>query len=332
MDVRELPEDVRAAVGSSAMLAFKYHQQGYTGSLSLARHNDHAVLAAIAEQGELVTVLSRQGELLTRASYVIKANKKQFLEVLLPDNATLWSCLVSNKSVKPVEGKAGKLLIPLDATTDSASTVPVELVYFERHPKLSGIGRLDLHGPLLDVPTTVVNWLLYAPSDVKFLRLSGTMDKGAAAYAFLTDPFTQVAYAQTASGVSERGRDMLDRLNFKAGRQQWQRQASLVSANGDEASTEGALEAPAAPPSLSFEEMRKDFDQRLNETGILPLKIQLPASGRVQQFHRLMTTNEALQLHATFVHLPLPQVPWVAAILILGGVGGTLVYRQRFAK
>ena len=345
VDVKELPDAIRSAASSSAMLAFKYHQHPYSASLTLTRHDDHAVLAAIAEQGELVTVLSRQGELLTRASYLIKANKKQFLEVMLPNDATLWSCLVNGKSVKPVDGKEGKLLIPLDAMADSTSTVPVELVYFERYPQLTGIGQLNLQGPILDVPTTVSNWFVYTPSDVKFLRMSGTMDQGAARYAFLNEPFMQVAYAQERS--QEEGRAYLKRgLEISLGAISLGATKHIGSAYdpnyADSAYTrtagvggidEGKMDAPRAARQMeSFSELQKDFDRRSKESGILPLKIQLPAAGTIHRFHRLMTTNEALQLHATFVHVPMPQVPWIAVILILGGVGGTLMYRRRFAK
>ncbi|MBI3011575.1 MAG: hypothetical protein HYY58_03690, partial [Candidatus Omnitrophica bacterium] len=180
VDVRELPDLLRAAAGSPAILAFKYHQHPYRVTMSLTRHRDHPVLAAIAERGELVTVLSRQGELLTRATYLIKANKKQFVEVKLPAGATLWSCIVGGKSVKPVEGKEGTLLIPLDAMADGANTTPVEIVYFEQRPKLIRIGHVKLQGPTLDVPTTVANWSLYAPREIRFLNMSGNMDRGAA--------------------------------------------------------------------------------------------------------------------------------------------------------
>ena len=75
----------------------------------------------------------------------------------------------------------------------------------------------------------------------------------------------------------------------------------------------------------------REFAQRLQETGILPLKIRLPKSGTVYRFNRLMTTQDALKLDATFVHLPTPWVPFAAFGLLLVPVGGVAVTRFRRA-
>jgi hypothetical protein len=67
----------------------------------------------------------------------------------------------------------------------------------------------------------------------------------------------------------------------------------------------------------------------LQETGILPLKIRLPKSGTVYRFNRLMTTQDALMLDATFVHLRLPWVPFATVGLLLVPMGGLAIYRVR---
>ncbi|MBI4341769.1 MAG: hypothetical protein HY599_00205 [Candidatus Omnitrophica bacterium] len=325
VDVRELPDLLKGAMGSPALLAFKYHQHPYQVVIGLTRHEDHAVLAAIAERGELVTVLSRQGELLTRATYLIKANKKQFLEVALPDGATLWSCLVAGRSVKPVEGQAGKLLIPLDGATDSVQSVPVELVYFERRSGLTGVGRLTLRGPILDVPTTVANWSVFAPRDVKFLRMSGNLERGAAPFEFVDEPFIQVASAAEApmSQAVMVMQEREDRKNWKG----WLiAKRARVGTGGARYASHDALEEPqdqsvvgfalstnaSVTPSTDeqFAGMLGDLGGRLQESGILPLKIHLPKSGDLYRFNRLMTSQEALEIDATFVHI---RMPWVMA-------------------
>ena len=321
VDVRELPEPLRDAMGSPATLAFKYHQHPYRVSLALTRHDDHPVLAAIAERGELVTVVSRQGEVLTRASYLIKANKKQFLEVSLPEGATLWSCLVAGKSVKPVEGKERKLLVPLDAMTDAVTAVSVELVYFERRPELVRIGRLQLQGPVLDAPTTVSNWAVYAPREVAFLHITGNLERGAAAGDFVEEPFVpRMALA------SEGRRD--EEKSYGEKDDQMVGSARLKSAN-KQAAVAGQMEAASAPTSRVDSPLAMDRISRLQEAGIFPLKIRLPKSGSVYRFNRLMTTQEALRLTLTFVHVRLPQVPLAAFGLALMPVLGLATYRFR---
>ncbi len=342
VDVRELPEALSASMGSPAILAFKYHQHPYQVTLALTRHQDHAVLAAIAERGELITVLSQQGELITRATYLIKANKKQYLGVVLPKDATLWSCIVSGKSVKPVEGKNSELLVPLDAMTDSAEAVAVELVYFEERPELTGVGRFALQGPVLDVPTTIANWSVYAPNTVKFLKVSGNLDRGYAQAEFLDEPFNQMMLAEASGrsgivsqvmGGDRRQDEDKDRLYYKrkqsglgedrgAGDQVAAVKRAELGRDGKEVINsygeivDASMTVPqsAPTPSISeaenFRETMSSFETRLQDTGILPLNIRLPKAGSVYHFNRLMTTQEALILDATFVHVKLPWVPF----------------------
>ena len=362
VDVKELPEVLQAAMSGSAMLAFKYHQHPYKVALALTRHQDHAVLAAIAERAELATVLSRQGELLTRATYLIKANKKQYLSVLLPEGATLWSCIVDSKSVKPVEGTKHELLVPLDAMSQTAETVSVELVYFERRPELIRIGHLNLQGPILDVPTTIANWSVYAPREVKFLRMSGNLERGITPLEFLEEPFVQTAYAQTlgSSGMSFNGRGDKDVtlglkkriLRSKEVQEQAARNSAIDELGDLSSDTERvqqrdnrfgegspkstimrAVTAPAAAPERgrSFEEIVGGLAGRLEETGILPLKIHLPKSGSVYHFSRLITTQDALTLNVTFVHVPLSWMVVGAFGLLLCSAGGWVGVRSRRA-
>ncbi len=358
VDVRELSPLLQAGAGSPAVVAFRYHQHPYRLTVSVTRHEDHPVLSAIAERGELVTVVSRQGELLTRATYLIQANKKQFLTVSLPREASLWSCIVDGKSVKPVKGTDEALLIPLTTTAESATSVTVELVYFERRAQLARIGRLRLEGPTLDVPITVAHWAVFSPREVKFLRVSGNLERGHSPIEFLDDPFQPgVQLAAIGGGWSS---ELADR---KRGMEQGQADASVsesdTTAEGgrDDEREEGAHrrnlrlltsvqekvdrlvgskrraanEAPqgavvAGKPTQSELEV---FASRAQESGILPLKIRLPKAGRVYRFSRLMTTQEALTLDATFVHLPAPWLPFAGVGLLLLPMGGMVARRIR---
>ncbi len=362
VDVKELPETMRTAAGAPAVLAFKYHQHPYRVALSLTHHQDHAVLAAIAERAELATIISQQGELLTRAAYLIQANKKQYVSVLLPEGATLWSCLVDGKLVKPVGGEHGALLVPMDAAAESAQAVSVELVYFEHRPQLVRIGHLGLVGPVLDIPTTIANWSIYAPHEVKFLRMSGNLERGLTPVEFVEEPFIQTAYAQTVTGamvLNENGRDDKparvklgffkelnggaraaemsnsnsegDGLSDLVGEKQEMRQRHFGLETPKSAAVRLATSQPASPDkSDSFEAFVGGLGGRLNETGILPLKIHLPKAGHIYHFSRLMTSEEALRLDTTFVHL---RLSWIVAAcaLILLPIGGGVWMRIRRA-
>ena len=89
-----------------------------------------------------------------------------------------------------------------------------------------------------------------------------------------------------------------------------------------------AMTPPATREDARFEAAAKVFAP-LQETGILPLKIRLPKSGNVYRFNRLMTTQEALTLDATFVHLPMPWVPFAVLGLLVLPLGITVAVRYR---
>ena len=353
IDVRELSALLREGAASPAILAFRYHQHPYRIVLAVTRHDDHPVLSAIAEQGDLVTVLTRQGEMLTRAVYLVKGNKRQFLGVTLPEGAVLWSCLVDGKPVKPVKGDGAGLQVPLEATDDASRAVEVEIVYFQHGQTLTGIRRLHLEGPVLDVPTTIANWSLLAPKSIKFFRFTGNLDRGAAAYAFVDEPFVQLAAASPAEASSLADRvsmvgQAVAKLSISGGREKsqekpasraayYQYQADTVAANGametDQMRTDGPDGGWPQTEPKDEEEYGTVLRQlgRLQESGILPLKILLPRTGDVYRFNRLMTGGEALELDATCVHLPAPWLPWALAGLMILPVGGVVAVRVRKA-
>lgn len=347
VDVKELPDDLRAVMASSASLAFKYHQHPFQAALSLTRHDDHPVLNAIAERASLATVVSQQGELLTRAVYSIRANKKQFLEAALPEGAQLWSCLVNGKSVKPVKGKQERLLIPMEASGESAETTAVEMVYFQQQPALARLGHLKLQGPTLDVPTTIANWSVYTPESVKVLRVSGNLERKAAAIEFLEDESTPAVVALLGVSEAAGGESSFRRL-VKKTRSAASGVAQLSSAvvdhldfRGDK--DQGHYSEEQSPIDRRFKgggdwrenkNMEDEYNLAINtngrfqEAGILPLKIRLPKSGAAYRFSRLMTTEEPLQMDATFVRLPMPWALWALFGVIVVPVGAFSAVRS----
>ncbi|MBI3323901.1 MAG: hypothetical protein HYZ92_01295 [Candidatus Omnitrophica bacterium] len=411
IDAKEVSDILRRSTALPILLAFRYHQHPYRALLSLTHYDDLPVLNAIAEQGELVTVVSRQGERLTRAIYAVRANKKQFLGATLPEGAMLWSCTVDRRSVKPVDGTGGQLLIPLTSAKAADEPMLVELVYFERQAALTGMGHLTLRGPVLDIPTTVANWLLYTPRQTKLLKTSGNLERGAGPMQVVEEPF-QVALPSavpsriaggffnarrlsrqaeapksvaTSAEEGERGGQLAQyepyyaEQNLTAGRSDGYTESyglskfvkpSAVSpvtragteGEGDDVrsaavgrmylgSVAGALGSalfgeggdknkrggPSEPPrdNEADEKQLAAFDgavaMRMQEAGILPLKIHLPKAGRLYRFNRLLTSQEALHLDASFVTLPDAVGPWPlfgVGLLALSG-GGIALKRRR---
>jgi hypothetical protein len=206
----------------------------------------------------------------------------------------------------------------------------------------------SIKGPVLDVPTTIANWLLYTPREIKFLRTSGNLDQGVMPGAFVDEPFMQLAQFRDENGSPEiveldrtsngsgklgqaakRGRELLSPASVPIGAYEpyYNPSGSLAEGNAEERTK--SAQAQVGEPFFEKGGDRKDFASvvgglagRLQESGILPLKIQLPKAGSVYRFSRLMTTGEALTLRATYAHVRMPWLPMVLAGLVLLPVGG----------
>lgn len=342
IDVKELAETLRSASALPILMAFRYHHHPYRAQLHLTRHTDLPVLNAIAEQGELVTVVSLDGALMTRATYAIRANKRQFLGVRLPEGATLWSCLVDGRSTKPAEGTDGHLLVPLSGTAQSDAPVIVELVYFEQRGDLASFGRMGLQGPVLDVPTTIANWAVYAPSRMKWLRTSGNVERDHAPVTFVEEPMTAGSATVAAAGeIHKRNGGWTNPWAAVVRKAVTQRFASNADSLGSEFAYSEAhdqleqarqetMPVLAASPRGSETALFESVAQQANESGIFPLKIRVPKAGSVHRFNRLMTADEPLELQTAFVTLPELTMPFAflgLGLLVISS-GGALAWRR----
>ncbi len=296
IDVRELPGTF-AASAANAVLAYRYQQPGYGIAVRITRHVDHPVLTTVIEQADLLSVLAPQGERMTRALYAVVANRAQYLPVRLPEGATLWSCLVNGASKKPVEGDPGVILIPLG---DAAAGVRVELVYFEQGGPLTSLGQMRLAGPRLSVPVTASTWSVYTPASMQWMRVGGNMERGAGNIAFAQDGWMPSAAAEMSSAVRYDAAPAA--LQAKVTRAASQEVRQLQTRSG---SLNTAVERRAMG-GVAQESVADELDAfaKLQDTGILPLKVRIPTAGRLHQFHRLMTSQDTVSLDVAYLYLP----------------------------
>jgi hypothetical protein len=262
--------------------------------------------------------------------------------------------------VLAAQGAGESLLIPL-TTGGSTASVTVELVYFEQREALSRLGRLQLEGPRLDVPTTIANWAVFSPREVTFLRVRGNLAQGRSPVEFMEDPFEPVIAVAALRGGSWRGQ--LDQARISSsessdmGRESEALEARTEMAADEKrgdgfgdalkpvsrvlGTTKGRLRGAESPVAMEAAPLRNNAQDeedkdallqlgfQLQESGILPLKIRMPKSGTAHHFSRLMTSQEALTLEATFVHLPMPWIPFAGMGLVLLPLGGIVARRIR---
>lgn len=152
--------DIVAGRESPSMVAFKYTAMSGAApralSVDVSRYTSQAVLVANVEEARYDALVGEDGKVLVRARYAVRNNQRAFLAVVLPERATLWSALLSDRPVRPGLSADGALLLPLEKGRSSteAPTFRLELVYLHNIPAWRNEGEAHLELPALDLPVS----------------------------------------------------------------------------------------------------------------------------------------------------------------------------------
>ncbi len=207
VDPIELPQGLIAAAGDTVLYAFKYLKHPVVVPLTVTKHEDVAVKRTIVELANLHTFISPEGKRITSAVYRMKNNRKQYLEVGLPDDAVLWGAYRDRLPVKAARRDERTILVPLKKTAVGASgeleAFFVQVVYFEPGAGISTLGSRRLFAPQLDVDTLEVRWEIFMPRDKRYFWFSGNLEQEAGV--------NRIAYLGSAAYNLDDRRD-LDKL------------------------------------------------------------------------------------------------------------------------
>jgi len=185
LDTTELPSDLVSASENPILFSYKYLKHPYSLKLSVVTYEDIPSLTTVVTKADLVSLLTIRGDLVTRAVFEVKNNVKQFMRLSLPANSTLWSAYVSDRPVKPSVDKDGAILIPLDRSTrtdTSLTSFTVEVVYItETTPLGRLIGRRTFSAPVIDIQTDAQAWTVYLPERYSYRSIGRDMEVSAPA-------------------------------------------------------------------------------------------------------------------------------------------------------
>jgi hypothetical protein len=185
--------EVVAGRESPSLLAFKF--KPLTGrepralTVQVSRYASQAVLVANVDEARYHALLAEDGKTLVRARYAVRNNRRSFLTVALPQDATLWSASVAGRAVRPGRSSEGALLVPLlkERSRDDMPTFVVEIVYVARVAPLSEKGGAQIALPALDLPVSRTGVVLHHPP-----RFRVTPAAGAFRLESYVEPFSEV--------------------------------------------------------------------------------------------------------------------------------------------
>jgi len=179
VDPSELPPVLVAGNGEAILYGFKFLRHPVVVPLEVVKHRDVAVKRTIVEVARLHSFLSREGKLVTSARYTIKNNRKQYLELELPEGAVLWGAYVEERPVKAAKRENGVILVPLRKTAvgpmGELRPFEVEVVYFRDGRRLAALGDRVFDAPALDVDVLELHWDLFLPRERTYFSFRGNV-------------------------------------------------------------------------------------------------------------------------------------------------------------
>jgi hypothetical protein len=176
MDVKEANPYLRSLAHFPPQAAFRYHKQpGETPTLALdwVRFPDGSVLAAVAENAVVTTLVTSEGKSLTEVKLTLKNQAQPFLKVALPPGASILSAEVAGERVKPVQGPDGSRVPLLRPGFRPADSYTVSFVFMHSGAPFAKKGGAELSLPNMDIPISLLSWEVFLPERFKVKDFGG---------------------------------------------------------------------------------------------------------------------------------------------------------------
>jgi hypothetical protein len=176
MDFKETNPYLRSLARFPMQAAFRYHKQPNEKpalTIDWTRFPDSSVLAAVAEQAVVTTLVTTEGRSLTEVRLTVKNQAQPFLKVALPAGASILSAEVAGEKVKPVEGPDGNRVPLLRAGFRPVDSYIVSFVFMHSGTPFAKKGGSDLTLPKMDVPINLLEWEVFLPERYKVRDFAG---------------------------------------------------------------------------------------------------------------------------------------------------------------
>ncbi len=153
-------------------------------AVDVVRNPSYALTPAIVQRARLATLLSADGTSQTQATFQL-LTKAPYLEVELPDKASLWSAVLDGTPLKPQKRGGIRLIgLPPGAT---AAVRNLQLVYEAPVQSVTNGGKLNLAAPRLlyrasqagkstEIPLVNIEWTVTVPDGYEAVATDGTLE------------------------------------------------------------------------------------------------------------------------------------------------------------
>lgn len=177
---KNLPKEMWQRASSPLLYGWAFHQAGFSPQLTIRGFQEIQTVIANADWVESVTLRTLEGRSMTRVSYAIRNNDRQFLTVSLPKDSHIWQAFLDDKPVKPAQKDSGEILIPMKksaAQGDDLQSFRLELGFVTDVSKLSLKGDLLNQLPAIDIPISYLRWSIYLPEYYEYSHFEGPLKR-----------------------------------------------------------------------------------------------------------------------------------------------------------
>lgn len=310
VDVQEIPRKIWNLSANPLLIGFKYLKHPYEVSLDIQKHKDVPSLVAAADSANGLTVCAESGDCITRVTFKVRNNLKQFVKIQLPKKAEFWGAFVSEKAVKAGWNKEKELLVPLEKSRgdyDEATSFPLELIYYEKRGGFWPLGARTYPLPLTDISVSRLDWSFYFPKNLHFAKFGGTLNDKREAWRLF--PWSGKRVDQFLPPPAPVGGSYKEELAAEAEDRVMARKM---------AAPQGIIMKQTQQANIFLGEI-----QEAMTAGVLPVRIDLPKEGNLYTFSQLFIGKDRPILCAAYFKL------WIQCLLTLALFGAFFYLKMR---
>ena len=171
LETGEVPAEYRLFFDAPILAAYRYTARPFNLRLALSPLEQGKSLDQVVDRASLITRISKEGQVLTDVSYLVKNRGNPNFRLTLPAGVELWSATVNGASIVPVKDKDASL-IPLPQHTDPNAVLKLDL---KLAAKSASATRVTVTTPKVDAPVMLAEWKLQPDAGQRLAFVKGSL-------------------------------------------------------------------------------------------------------------------------------------------------------------
>jgi len=175
---KNLPKILLQKASNPLLYGYQFYRSTFKPSLNIRSYQEIQTVVANVDIVDCVTHRTLEGKSITRITYFIRNNDRQFLTLTLPKNSHLWQAFLNGKPVKPAQKDTGEILIPMKKSASQGGDLQsfsIEIGYITEVNKLTLKGAILNKLPAIDIPISYLRWSLYLPEYYEYSKFEGLL-------------------------------------------------------------------------------------------------------------------------------------------------------------